>query len=132
MADSNKAGISDLPFKSGAAIIINRLVKLDTTAARQVLQSAAAADKFVGVAQEAATAAGIPIAVQSASGTIAKLEAGAAVAIGDQISADSSGRGITAVTSANTAGIALSAASAAGDVFEILLSTPNTTGPTTP
>lgn len=131
MADFNKANISDLPFKSGGTIAINRWVKQDTTQDRAVLQAAAASDVLLGVAQEAGTSSN-HIGVQSASGTIAKIEAGAAVTRGDQLTTDGSGRAITAVTGNNTGGKALMAAGAAGDIIEVLLSTPNTNGPTTP
>lgn len=58
-----------------------------------------------------------PVTVQF--GGIAKVVAGAAVAAGAQVSSDADGKGVTAGT--NAAGVALSAAGAANDVFEVAL-----------
>lgn len=51
----------------------------------------------------------------------AVVEAGAAVAANATVKSDSSGRAITWATSGAKVGLALSAASAAGDLIEILL-----------
>lgn len=51
----------------------------------------------------------------------AMVEAGAAVAAGATLKADASGRGITWVTSGAKVGLALEAASAAGQMIEVLL-----------
>lgn len=50
-----------------------------------------------------------------------KVLAGAAVAIGDSISCDSSGRGITTTSTNKVLGKAVSAASAAGQLFTMLI-----------
>jgi len=54
-------------------------------------------------------------------GGIAKVEAGAAVAVGAFVGSDNAGRAITAVSGAGNyrAGLALTAASAAGEIIEI-------------
>lgn len=51
----------------------------------------------------------------------AVVESGAAVAVGATLKVDSSGRGITWVTSGAKVGLALEAASAAGQMIEVLL-----------
>ena len=51
----------------------------------------------------------------------AVVEAGAAVSAGATVKSDASGRAITWVTSGAKVGIALQAASAAGDLIEVLL-----------
>jgi hypothetical protein len=51
----------------------------------------------------------------------AQVESGAAVAVGATIKSDASGRGITWATSGAKIGLALEAASAAGQVIEVLL-----------
>jgi hypothetical protein len=130
MADFNLANVTALPFRSNGVIAINRFVKQDTSLDRCVVQAAAGTDKIFGVATEAGTASNF-IGVQCFG--IAKVEAGAAVAKGAMVTSDGSGRGILAVTSDNPQGIALTAAGAAGDIFEVLLhGGPNVTGPTTP
>lgn len=129
MADFNLANVSPLPFKSGGTIAINRAVKQDTSQNRAVVQAAAASDVVLGFATEAGTSSNY-IGVQAFG--IAKAEAGAAISIGDQLTVDSSGRVITAVTGNNTCGKALMAAGAAGDIIEVFANANNTNGPTTP
>ncbi len=55
------------------------------------------------------------------NGAIVKVEAGAAVSVGDTVASDASGRAITAVSGAGnfTGGKALTAAGAAGELIEI-------------
>jgi hypothetical protein len=72
----------------------------------------------IGVSRSAGVS-GDKIAVD-ALGT-ATVEAGAAVAAGDSLKADATGRGITWATSGAKIGIALEAASAAGQFIEVLL-----------
>jgi hypothetical protein len=52
---------------------------------------------------------------------ISRVTAGAAVAIGAEVSTDTTGRAITAATTARVAGTALQAAAAAGDQIDVLL-----------
>lgn len=130
MADFNYANVTPIPFKSGGTIAINRFVKQDTTQDRAVLQAAAASDQFFGTSTEAGTSTNF-IGVQGYG--IAKVEAGAAVSRGDQVTSDASGRAVTAATGNNVAGKALQAAGAAGDIIEVYLhGGPNVNGPTTP
>lgn len=108
-------------FTAGAAITAFRLVKL--SAAETVVLSTAADDRFIGVANEVAAASGERQDVVLDG--IAFVEAGAAVALGAYISSDASGRGITAGPAAGVnnriIGLALDAASAAGDVIRVLI-----------
>lgn len=55
----------------------------------------------------------------------AVVEAGAAIAAGATVKADAAGKAITWATSGSKLGIALQAASAAGELIEILLYQPN-------
>ena len=73
----------------------------------------------LGVARAPAAAAGevIPVDVLG----VAIVEAGAAVAAGATLKTDSSGRGITWVTSGAKVGLALDAAGAAGAMIRVLL-----------
>ncbi len=109
-------------FSAGAAITAFRLVKL--SAAETVIQSAAAADSSIGVANEVAAASGERQDVVLAG--IAFVEAGAAVSLGALVMSDASGRGIAATAAAGSnvrvIGTALDAATAAGDVIRVLLS----------
>jgi hypothetical protein len=72
----------------------------------------------LGVARTAGVSGGlVPVDVL---GT-AIVEAGAAVAAGATVKADANGKAITWVTSGAKVGVALGAASAAGDFIEVLL-----------
>ena len=109
-------------FSAGAAVNPYRIVKF--SAAETVIQGAAATDSLVGVNTDLSVASGerIEVAVQG----IAYVEAGAAVTVGALVTADSVGRGVAAApaTGVNNRhiGIAMEAASAAGDIIRVLLS----------
>ncbi len=111
-------------FVAEAAVLPYRVVKLGA-ADGQVVQSAAAADAHVGVADNLGQAtAGARVDVLLSG--IADAEAGAAITRGALLSADSAGRVITAAASAGanvgTIGRALASAGAAGEVIPIVLS----------
>jgi hypothetical protein len=101
-----------------AAISPFRFVKKTATG---VATSTAATDKILGVMNaNQAVAAGQATPV-SVLGT-AIVEASAAVAVGDQVTAASDGRAKTTTTTGDTVrGIALEAATAAGDRIEVML-----------
>lgn len=106
-----------------AAILPYRVVKFGT-ADGQVVQSAAAADAHIGIVEGVAQeTAGERVDVVM-DGT-AECTAGAAISRGALLSADSSGRVITAAASAGanvrTIGIALAAAAGAGEVIPVAL-----------
>lgn len=109
-------------FTAGGAIAPYRLVKF--SAAETVVQSAAAADAHVGVNTDLTVALGERVEVMTHG--IAYVEAGAAITIGTLITADAQGRGVTAAPAAGAnnrvIGIAMEAASAAGDIIRVLLS----------
>ena len=129
MADFNYQGVSLLPFKAGAAIGQNRLVKLDSTAGRVVVTSAIT-DAAIGVSTISAAAANDLVAVQTSG--VAKLVASGPVSLGDEVMPTGSGSGKVVTSSGATArsiGIALEAAGADGDVIAVLLSTPALKGP---
>lgn len=110
-----------IPLAAGAALTARRLVKM--SADRTVIPAAAATDTPIGVAEFDVTTVG-EIGTIQVDG-VAYVEAGAAISVGDKVTADSSGRGVTAAPSAGTnngvIGIALEAASAAGDLIEVML-----------
>lgn len=95
-----------------------KLVKV--TGAMQVNIATAATDFAVGVLQNKPSAVGQSATVQCAG--ISKLIAGAAVAAGDRVTADSTGRAVATTTAGNKVfGIALTATSAAGQIVSVLL-----------
>lgn len=92
-------------------VAANRFVKADGT------QSVADAATFGVCRQGGVSGDNVTVDVM---GT-AIVEAGAAVVKGATLKADSSGRGITWVTSGAKIGLALEAATAAGQMIEVLL-----------
>jgi hypothetical protein len=128
MADSNQLGVSPISFKAGAAIGINRAVILDS-ASNTVIAASAITDLVIGIALEAAAAAGDLVPVQVFGK--AKVVASAAIAVGAQLMPTGSGSGKVATAAGATAksmGVALQAAGADGDVIEALLACPNVNG----
>lgn len=106
---------------AGAAIAAFRLVKL--SAAETVVPAAAATDNVIGVNADVAPALGERCDVALMG--IAFVEAGAAVALGAMVTSDASGRAVAAAPAAGSnvrvVGVALEAATAAGDVIRVLL-----------
>jgi hypothetical protein len=109
-------------FTAGGAINPYRIVRL--SAADTVVQAAAATEGLFGVNSDLTIVSGERVEVMTDG--IAFVEAGAAVTISSLITADASGRGVTAAPGAGVnnrvIGVALDAASAAGDVIRVLLS----------
>lgn len=109
-------------FTAGAAINPARIVRF--SAADTVIQAAAATESMFGVNSDLSVANGERCEVVTDG--IAFVEAGAAVTIGALITADASGRGVAAAPAAGVnnrvIGVALDAASAAGDFIRVLLS----------
>jgi hypothetical protein len=108
--------------QQATSLLTLTLVAAGTIAAQRLVTPAGAqagADAVcIGVTRVAAVASDkIPVDVQ---GT-AVIEAGAAVAAGATLKSDSTGRAITWVTSGAKVGFALQAASAAGELIEVLL-----------
>ena len=106
---------------AGAAIVANRLVKLDTTEG-QVIHTAAITDDAVGASLKTYASGDAGVEVQI--GGIVKLTAAAAISLGAQVMPDSGGAGKIATAAGATAvscGVALQAASADGDVISVLL-----------
>ena len=117
--------VLDLPMVVTEAITKHEGVKLGT--AEQTIDAAdTLGEACLGIAQETATAAdatnGRVIAVAVLGTAVA--EAGAAVAIGVNVYVEADGQLITvpgAQTNANRVGVALTATSAAGEWFTVLL-----------
>lgn len=117
-------------MKAGAAVTKHRALKLDSTV-DQVVHSAAIADLTIGVSLET-VASGEWVSVQYRG--IAKLEAAAAITLGQEVmvqaaAADGSIDAAAGAT-ARSIGVALEAASNGdSDVIAVLLSLPALKGP---
>lgn len=109
-------------FTAGGAISPYRIVKF--SAAETVVQSVAEGDAHIGVNSDLSVASGERVEVMVAG--IANVEAGGAITIGALVTSDASGRGVAAAPAAGAnnrvIGIAMEAASAAGDIIRVLLS----------
>jgi hypothetical protein len=101
-----------LSVTSAGAITRGRAVGFDGA------QIAAANARLFGIARFAATAAGEDVAIDVLGTAVA--EAGAAIARGAQLGTDAQGRLVT-WSSGPVVGVALQAASGAGQFFEALL-----------
>ena len=110
--------------RSGNAIVKARFVRLDVSEAPDGVETATAVtDNLHGVSMSAI--------VDGANGDVmltglARVEAGAAVVVGDRVNSDGQGRGIPASAGAGVAngGVAKTAAAQAGDIFECELAGP--------
>jgi len=70
-----------------------------------------------GVADGTSVTAGVSVSISG----IAKCEAGAAISQGDALTSDGSGRAIAGAPGDNVVGRALTGASGAGEIFEVLV-----------
>lgn len=97
-------------------------VKMDSTA-NQVVLASASTDKIIGIMMSAPKALDIgEVRLRSASGTI-EMFAGGTIAVGDAVTANSSGQGVTTTSSGDQIiGYALYAASS-GNLVELMPST---------
>ncbi len=97
-----------------------RFVDIDTARARScVVTGDGGTARTVGVLQNAPDAVGnaATVGVQGVS----RVEAGAAVVVGALVSADATGKAVTATTGERVLGVALEAASATGEIIPIKL-----------
>jgi hypothetical protein len=108
-------------FTAAAVIAPYRIVKF--SALDTVTPATAATDSLIGVNSDLTPAIGERCDTVMLG--IAFIEAGAAIAQGAMVTADAVGRAVTAAPAAGVnnrvAGVALEAASAAGDVIRVLL-----------
>jgi len=101
MPTSGRNFILDKGYDAGGAITKFRGVKL--SADQTVVQVTASTDKAIGIAQEGVTAGeqargkGVPVALEG----ITEAECGGAVAVGDDVMFDTSGRVVLAATAGN-------------------------------
>lgn len=118
MATQNIATVTFDPVS--AAVAVRRFVELD--ASGDVQQVGTAGNEATGVSAQTSAAdntVAIPVAIYN--GGIMEVEAGAAVAINADVTSDTTGRAITSASGNAINGKALTAASAAGEIIEVLL-----------
>jgi hypothetical protein len=110
--------IQTLSVEAGSAVDVYRFV---VQAADGQYDYPSAQGLINGIAAETIATVGDALAMVIPNGAIAKIEAGAAVAINAKVASDATGRAITAVSGAGNyrGGIALDAASAAGEIIRI-------------
>lgn len=120
------AGVG-LMLKAGGNISPCRFVKV--SAANTVTQCSAGTDLPIGVSGEAtydkdssyhADTTSLTVQIMEA-GRTCKITAGAAFSAGALLMADASGRGITATTTNYAGALALAAASAAGELVDVVV-----------
>lgn len=113
-------GVQTVSRTAGSAISIYRFVAFASGDSKYDHVGSAQA-RMDGISAEGVAADGDVFPMVIPNGAICKVEAGDAVSVGATVASDSSGRAITAVSGAGnwTAGIALTAAAAAGEIIEI-------------
>lgn len=118
---------------AGTAVIGGRFVKVTGAKTAQgdyPIAHAGAGQNAFGVAEYDSAPATQPATDQERRvnvirrGAIARVTSGAAVAVGDRVASDASGRAVTAATTNYVLGIAMTAATAADQVIEVDLSLP--------
>ena len=124
MATSN--AVTAITLIAGADLSANQFRFVDVNSSGQTVRTSAAGQRIVGVqldkAGEITSAAGE--ASEVAIMGVVKIVAGAAFAAGVEVKSDDEGRAISAATEVNNhyaAGIALEAATAAGQVISVLM-----------
>lgn len=117
---STYQGVVTVSRVAGSAITIYRFVALAAGDSKYDHVSSVGG-RPDGVAAESVAADEDVFPMALPNGAIVKVEAGAAVSVGDTVASDTTGRVIEAVSLADdwTAGIAMTAAGAAGDIIEI-------------
>jgi hypothetical protein len=113
----------DRSFKAGANLSAKQyyFVKLDSTQNQMVL-AAAATDKILGVLQDAPTSGDYGrVTLLNGQGTTL-VTAAAAISLGAFVTSDSAGKAVATTTAGNlVCGVALEAATADGNLIEIML-----------
>lgn len=110
--------ISGLKANADLSSYQHRFVKLTSG---KVTYCNTTGEQAIGVLDDKPSAANVACCVLGFNGNVAKVEAGAAVSQGAEVMTDTVGRAITWLTKNAKLGIALNAASAAGEKIEVLL-----------
>jgi len=113
-------GVQTISRVAGSAITVYRCVAFASGDSKYDHVGSAQA-RMDGISAESVSAEDDVFPMVIPNGAVCKVEAGAAVSVGATVASDNVGRCITAVDSAGnwTAGIALTAASGAGEIIEI-------------
>ncbi len=118
--------VATVSFKAFGDVAARRIVRLRTSKGGEAVQADAdsartAGERPIGISGEVATGAGQILDVHIAG--IADLEAGGAVMRGTALKPDAEGKATATDTTGDcVVGIALEAATAAGDIIPVLLS----------
>ena len=111
-------------FEAGGAIGARRIIQIGTADGHVVQADASSdttiAERPIGVSDELGAKSGARVDVHLAG--IADVVAGGAVARGSSVKADATGRAVATATASDfVVGVALTAATAAGDIIPVLL-----------
>jgi len=111
--------LTEVDLPAAADLSANQYRFLDVDANGRAAVPTVAGSNGPGIQQNDPAALDRPTSVAIAG--VSKCIAGAAVAAGAKVSTDNQGRGITAVATHHVRGQAFTAASAAGELFEVQL-----------
>jgi len=116
-------GDQPINYTLTAATAVSRYHIVQVSGAQYGGLATAVTQALVGVTQSEAAAAGDPLTICPLGRS--KVVAGAAVTIGARVTTDASGRAIACTSGSVYVGVAIDAAAAAGDVFEVLVNATN-------
>jgi len=108
-----------MTFKAGAAVTQFEFVTIAGQSDGECIDCSSAGEIAIGVAQNAASAAGLPVRVCVLG--VTKVNAGAAVTKGDTLQTDATARAIAAASADEVMGVAVETAAAAGDVITAII-----------
>jgi hypothetical protein len=113
-----KGALFPTTYRSGAAIVACRILKAGADQ-DHAIHATAVSSVFIGISEEDQPTAEKPIRVAHRSHELVRVEAGAAVAAGADLTSDANGRAVTAVSTNQIIGTAKNAAAALGDLITV-------------
>lgn len=117
-ASGPKGALFPTALRAGAAVIACRIIKAGADQDHGI-HATAVSSIFVGISEEDQPTAEKPFRLAHRPGELVRVEAGAAVAAGADITSDATGRGVTAVATNQIIGSCKNAAAAAGDLITV-------------
>lgn len=117
-ANGPKGALFPTALRAGAAVSACRILKAGADQ-DHAIHATAVASIFTGISEEDQPTVDKPFRVAHRPGEIVRVEAGAAVAAGADLTSDANGRAVTAVSTNQIIGSAKNAATALGDLITV-------------
>lgn len=113
-----KGALFPTAYRVGAAVLPCRILKVGADQ-DHVIHATAVSSVPVGISEEAQPTTDKPVRVAHRPGELVRVEAGASITAGSNVTSDGTGRGVAAVSTNQMVGIAKNAAAAAGDLITV-------------